>query len=77
MVDAASGIQRQTRHLPTCFLKRRAIWLVANKIDGQNADNALSDFYGLGFGEPQAIAASMAVALACLVTITWSFGAGC
>ena len=59
MVDAASGIAASDQTLANMLRRNdKPIWLVANKIDGQNADIALSDFYSLGFGEPRGIAAS-------------------
>ena len=59
MVDAASGIAASDQTVADMLRRNdKPVWLVANKIDGQNADIALSDFYSLGFGEPQAIAAS-------------------
>jgi len=59
MVDAASGVAASDQTVADMLRRNdKPIWLVANKIDGQNADIALSDFYSLGFGEPQAIAAS-------------------
>ena len=59
MVDATSGVAASDQTVAD-MLRRidKPVWLVANKIEGQNTDIALSDFYGLGFGEPQAIAAS-------------------
>ena len=59
MVDATSGVAASDQTVAD-ILRRidKPVWLAANKIDGQNTDIALSDFYGLGFGEPQAIAAS-------------------
>ena len=59
MVDATSGVAASDQTVAD-MLRRidKPVWLAANKIDGQNKDIALSDFYGLGFGEPQAIAAS-------------------
>ena len=60
MVDAASGIAASDQTVADMLRRNdKPVWLVANKIDGQNADIALSDFYSLGFGEPQAIAASI------------------
>ena len=59
MVDATSGIAASDQTVADMLRRNdKPVWLVANKIDGQNADIALSDFYSLGFGEPQAIAAS-------------------
>ena len=59
MVDATRGVAASDQTVAD-MLRRidKPVWLAANKIDGQNTDIALSDFYGLGFGEPQAIAAS-------------------
>lgn len=59
LVDATSGVAASDQTVAD-MLRRidKPVWLAANKIDGQNMDIALSDFYGLGFGEPQAIAAS-------------------
>ena len=59
LVDATSGVAASDQTVAD-ILRRidKPVWLAANKIDGQNTDIALSDFYGLGFGEPQAIAAS-------------------
>ena len=44
MVDAASGITASD-HTVADMLRQndKPVWLVANKIDGQNADIALSD----------------------------------
>ncbi len=59
MVDAASGVAASDQTV--AHLLRRTdkpVWLVANKIDGQNAEIVLSEFFGLGFGTPLAIAAS-------------------
>ena len=59
MVDASSGVAASDQTVADMLRKiDKPVWLAANKIDGQNTDIALSDFYGLGFGEPQAIAAS-------------------
>ena len=59
MVDATSGVAASDQTVADMLRRTdKPVWLIANKIDGQNADVALADFYGLGFGEPQAIAAS-------------------
>lgn len=59
MVDATSGVAASDQTVADMLRRTdKPVWLVANKIDGQNADVALADFYSLGFGEPQAIAAS-------------------
>ena len=58
LVDARAGvtpadenIARQLRH------QNKHLYLVVNKIDGIDLDVALADFYSLGMGEPQPIAA--------------------
>ena len=59
MVDARAGITSADQTI--CNELRRSnkqMVLVVNKIDGVNADVAVSDFYELGVGEPHAIAAS-------------------
>ena len=59
MVDAKSGVSASDQTVADMLRRTDTpIWLVANKIDGQNTDVVLGDFYGLGFGEPQPIAAS-------------------
>ena len=59
MVDAKSGVSASDQTVADMLRRTDTpIWLVANKIDGQNTDVVLGDFYGLGFGEPRAIAAS-------------------
>jgi GTPase len=59
LVDARAGAmpadQAIAKHL-RC--RQKATFLVANKIDGIDADTAISDFYGLGLGEIHPIAAS-------------------
>ena len=59
MVDATSGVSASDDTVANMLRRTdKPVWLVANKIDGQNSDIALSDFYEFGFGEPQPIAAS-------------------
>ncbi|OCG13617.1 ribosome biogenesis GTPase Der [Gilliamella sp. App6-5] len=59
LVDARAGAmpadQAIAKHLRS---RQKATFLVANKIDGIDADTAISDFYGLGLGEIHPIAAS-------------------
>ncbi|OCG55114.1 ribosome biogenesis GTPase Der [Gilliamella sp. Choc6-1] len=59
LVDSRAGAmpadQAIAKHL-RC--RQKATFLVANKIDGIDADTAISDFYGLGLGEIHPIAAS-------------------
>ncbi len=59
MVDARNGVT-PSDHFITNELRQlqKPVVLVVNKIDGVNADTAISDFYELGIGEPLAIAAS-------------------
>lgn len=59
LVDARAGAMPAdhaiAKHLRS---RQKATFLVANKIDGIDADIAISDFYGLGLGEIHSIAAS-------------------
>ncbi|OCF93126.1 ribosome biogenesis GTPase Der [Gilliamella sp. wkB7] len=59
LVDARAGAMPAdhaiAKHLRS---RQKATFLVANKIDGIDADIAISDFYGLGLGEIYSIAAS-------------------
>ncbi|KFD20021.1 MULTISPECIES: ribosome biogenesis GTPase Der [Tatumella] len=59
MVDARAGVmpadEQIARHLRA---REKATFLVANKTDGMDPDNAVVDFYSLGMGEIHPIAAS-------------------
>ncbi|MBW1215255.1 ribosome biogenesis GTPase Der [Pantoea allii] len=59
MVDARAGMmaadQQIAKHLRS---RQKATFLVANKTDGLDPDQAVVDFYSLGLGEIHAIAAS-------------------
>lgn len=59
MVDARAGMmaadQQIAKHLRS---RQKATFLVANKTDGLDPDQAVVDFYSLGLGEIYAIAAS-------------------
>lgn len=59
LVDARAGAMPAdhaiAKHLRS---RQKATFLAANKIDGIDADIAISDFYGLGLGEIHSIAAS-------------------
>lgn len=59
LVDARAGAMPAdyaiAKHLRS---RQKATFLVANKIDGIDADSAISDFYALGLGEIHPIAAS-------------------
>lgn len=59
MVDARSGVTAHD-HIITRELRQlqKPVTLVVNKVDGIDADTAVSDFYELGIGEPLAIAAA-------------------
>lgn len=58
LVDARAGLTASDLDIAQ-FLRERGkkAYLVANKIDGLNSEQALTDFYSLGFGEPSPIAA--------------------
>lgn len=58
LVDARSGLTPTDEVIAEKLRKlNKPIFLAVNKIDGLNADTALSDFYRLGLGEPSSIAA--------------------
>ncbi len=59
LVDARNGVT-PSDHLITRELRQidKPVVLVVNKVDGVNADTAVSDFYELGIGEPLATAAA-------------------
>lgn len=59
MVDGRSGITASD-HVITRELRQinKPVILVVNKIDGVNAELAVSDFYELGLGEPLPVAAA-------------------
>ncbi|MCO6536363.1 ribosome biogenesis GTPase Der [Gilliamella sp. ESL0232] len=59
LVDARAGAMPADHAIAKHLRSRdKATFLVANKIDGIDADTAISDFYGLGLGEIHPIAAS-------------------
>ncbi|KDN10003.1 ribosome biogenesis GTPase Der [Gilliamella sp. Imp1-1] len=59
LVDARAGTMPADHTIAKHLRSRdKATFLVANKIDGIDADTAISDFYGLGLGEIHPIAAS-------------------
>lgn len=73
LVDAKSGVTPIDEHIASqlrCLDK--PIYIVANKIDGQNPDLALADFYGLGMGDPYPISASNKRGIASLVDEVFS-----
>ncbi|PLR34834.1 ribosome biogenesis GTPase Der [Chimaeribacter coloradensis] len=59
MVDARAGLMPADEGIAKHLRSRdKATFLVANKVDGLDADSAAADFYSLGMGEVHAIAAS-------------------
>ncbi|MGG6109657.1 ribosome biogenesis GTPase Der [Pantoea allii] len=59
MVDARAGMMAADRQIAKHLRSRqKATFLVANKTDGLDPDQAVVDFYSLGLGEIHAIAAS-------------------
>lgn len=59
LVDAQSGVTAADEMLAQVLRSRqKPVFLVVNKIDGQNQDVVVADFYSLGLGDPLAIAAA-------------------
>jgi len=59
VVDAKAGLTPIDEQIATHLRAlNKSIIIVANKIDGANPDIALAEFYALGMGEPQPIAAA-------------------
>ena len=59
LVDARAGLNTADQMIADSLRKlNKPVVLVANKIDGINAEIASADFYALALGEPVAIAAS-------------------
>ncbi|MDO8844686.1 MAG: ribosome biogenesis GTPase Der [Methylicorpusculum sp.] len=59
IVDAREGLSATDRVIADSLRKLdKPIILVANKVDGIHADNAISDFHALALGEPFKIAAA-------------------
>ncbi|MGK2888939.1 MAG: ribosome biogenesis GTPase Der [Candidatus Malihini olakiniferum] len=59
MVDARAGLMPTDKDIAQHLRSReKATFLVANKIDGVDADSAMADFYALGLGEVYPMAAS-------------------
>ncbi|WP_349431703.1 ribosome biogenesis GTPase Der [Methylomarinum sp. Ch1-1] len=59
MVDARAGLSASDQEIADTLRKLdKPVVLVANKIDGINADLACADFYDMALGEPVQIAAS-------------------
>ena len=59
MVDAQAGVTAADEMLAQILRARqKPVLLVVNKIDGQNQDVVVADFFSLGLGHPLAIAAA-------------------
>ncbi len=59
MVDARAGLMPADKGIAQHLRSReKATFLVANKIDGVDADSAMAEFYALGLGEVYPMAAS-------------------
>ncbi|RUO29676.1 ribosome biogenesis GTPase Der [Aliidiomarina soli] len=59
MVDAREGVTAADIALADHLRRQdKSVWVVANKIDGLDADSAVADFYQLGLGEVYHIAAA-------------------
>lgn len=59
MVDSTTGLAASDQAVADLLRRTdKPVWLIANKIDGQNEDVVLGEFYQLGFGDPIPIAAS-------------------
>lgn len=59
MTDARDGLTAMDENIAKRLrASGKQIVLVVNKIDGMNADVVLADFFALGLGEPQGIAAA-------------------
>lgn len=59
MVDAQAGVTAADEMLAQILRARqKPVLLVVNKIDGQNQDVVVADFFSLGLGDPLAIAAA-------------------
>ncbi len=70
MVDSATGVAASDETVADMLRRTdKPVWLVANKIDGQNEDVVLGEFFGLGFGEPHPIAASHGRGVAALTEL--------
>ena len=58
LLDARVGVTVEDQVIANALrAANKTIFLVANKIDGQNIDTVLADFYALGLGEPLGVAA--------------------
>ncbi len=59
LVDARAGLNAADQQIADYLRqKNKKVWIVANKIDGQNPDLVLASFYEMGMGEVFGIAAA-------------------
>ncbi len=59
LVDARAGLTPEDENISTQLRRDgKSVFLVVNKVDGLDIDQAKSDFYKLGLGQPLPIAAS-------------------
>jgi GTP-binding protein len=59
LVDAQVGVTPADQLLAKVLrMRQKPVLLVVNKIDGQNQDVVVADFFSLGLGDPHAIAAA-------------------
>ena len=59
LVDAREGLTAADEAIADRLRRSgKRVWLVVNKVDGLDAEVARGDFFGLGFGEPQPVAAA-------------------
>ncbi len=73
IVDAREGLHAEDQRIAE-YLRRfnKKTWMVVNKIDGLPKEEAILDFFQLGFGDPFAIAASQGRGVKQLVEKTLS-----
>ncbi|NNE64519.1 MAG: GTP-binding protein, partial [Gammaproteobacteria bacterium] len=59
MVDAQDGLTSGDRLIADLVRKSgKSVFVIVNKVDGINPDQALADFYALGFDQTRAISAA-------------------
>ncbi|MCY4330098.1 MAG: ribosome biogenesis GTPase Der [Endozoicomonadaceae bacterium] len=59
VVDAQQGLTDADSRIASYLRKQsKSVWIVLNKIDAVNPDIAAAEFYGLGMGDPQPVAAA-------------------
>ena len=70
MVDARAGLTAGDQGIASYLRKQnKKVFLVANKVDGIDADSAVSEFYSLGLGEVHKIAAAHGRGVTQLLTL--------